>query len=142
LPSTVTTSPLAFDVPWISRKPATLVSLSRPLPRAAARLYTGNDISAAVDSSQGAGQSTLVIVYDLTNISHSTCMLGGYPTSVVATEPGLPHVRALHTRFTQAVPPGNVAPGKYGILVLYARSAAVWNPLRPQLSRHASTTVW
>lgn len=112
--------PPVIDVPWIDRAAPRPVSLTRPLPIANARPCTGSDLSPRVESSQGAGQTTLVISYVLTNVSRTTCSLGGFPTSVVATEPGLPPVTASHTRFKEGLPPGNIAPSKFGILTVYA----------------------
>jgi len=121
----------AVDVPWIDQPAPRVVSLSRPLPIANARPCNGSDVSAKVESSQGAGQTTLVIVYDLTNVSRTTCLLGGFPTSVVATEPGLPPVAAARTRLKQDPPEGNIAPGKFGILVVYAPLCGAVEPPPP-----------
>jgi len=47
-------------------------------------------------------------------------MLGGLPKSVVATEPGRPSVVAHVIPTSSDLLPGNVAPGKFGIMVVYA----------------------
>ena len=132
------TAPAAVEVPWTDRPAPRGATLSRPIPIADARRCTGEDLSVTLESSQGAGQTTLVIVYDLKNVSGTTCSVGGFASSVVATEPGLPAVTATRTRFKQDPPAGNIAPGRIGILVLYASLCGGIEP-SPPATRPART---
>ncbi len=112
------TAALAFDVPWVNRPSSPTAAFpTTTLPPTSAPPCTASDMSVSADLSEPAG-STLVTGYDFTNRSRTACMLGGYPT-VVASQAGLPPIVAVHTRFKVDLPPGNVAPGKSGSLVIY-----------------------
>ena len=121
-PSTVTTSPLPFDVPWIDRPAPRFVSLSRPLPPDNARPCTSTDVHGRAEASEGVNSTAVFVEYEFMNKSRTTCALGGFPTTVLATEPDLTPVVAEHTRLSEHLPPGNVAPGKSGFLNVYSSS--------------------
>jgi hypothetical protein len=105
---------------FASTAPTTAPAVVTTRPLTAVRPCAGRDVSVTRDFSEAAGSTMLVLGYNFTNKTHATCMLGGFPRSVVATELGMPSVVARHTRFKQDLPPGDVAPGKAGILVVYA----------------------
>jgi len=86
VPSTVTTSPLAFDVPWIDRPAPRFVSLSRPLPPDNARPCTSSDVYVMAGVTEGVSSSMLFVEYHFTNKGRTTCSLGGFPATVVAAD--------------------------------------------------------
>ncbi len=110
---TATTASTTSSAPTVSTE-------SPPRSPAEARPCVAANLAVTSDLAEAAGSAQLVLGYDFRNKTHVDCALRGYPRFVIAAEPGLPSVLARHTRFKQDLPGGNVAPGKAGILVVYA----------------------
>ena len=99
-------------VPWIDAAPPEYQPPAMPTPPpppADARPCRAGDVSTTVKSGSGAGGHSVSYVY-FRNVSHTTCLLAGYPT-VTASEPGKPDVLASDGSFFQFGRPANLAPG-------------------------------
>ena len=124
--STTSVSPaLAFDVPWIDRPPPPPyfpAPVPTTAPPADAPLCLADDVSIVANGTNGAGGLDFQY-FGVKNVGSTTCLLGGYPPRVVATEPRQPDVVAR-----DGVAPGdpgpsaNVAPDQAGELFLQTSS--------------------
>jgi len=120
LGATSTTAPAAFDVPWANLPARQLAPFVEAQPGTNASPCTADHISASIGSSEPAGSASLVTGVNLTNRGAAPCLIGGFPTLVAATGPGLPTVIGDHTRFTRDLSPGDIAPRQSGMLVVYS----------------------
>jgi hypothetical protein len=147
--TTVPPSSLRFDVPWVARpypQYVPTVAVPTTLPLADARPCNARDVSIATGDGNGAG-GVNDDFYTATNVSLTTCMLGGYPPAVLATQPGLAPVTATDGSefpFTDPGPAANVAPGKSGAVSIFTSHdcpAAQTPPRTSQAYHHVIVTV-
>ena len=130
-PGPVVNHSLRGAVPWIDQ-PASPYE-PPPTPRPAkpatdARPCTASDVAARFLPRGDGATGHMLIQMRFRNISSSTCVLRGYPTQVVASQPGLPDVTAQQRSYFPNQPTANLAPDRTAFLGLETDSMCAVRP--------------
>jgi hypothetical protein len=132
--TTSTTPALAFDVPWVDRTMPPLYAPA-PVPTTApatnAPPCTASQLAIVANGQNGAG-GTLFNFFSLENVGPAPCLLSGYPSRVVATEPGKPDVVAKdEPDYPDPGRSANVAVGRAGELSIDTFDRCISGPAFP-----------
>jgi hypothetical protein len=130
-PAPVVNHSLHGAVPWIDHPAPPYQPL--PTPRTAppatdARLCTAGDVAARFLPRGDGATGHMLIQLRFENTSGTTCVLKGYPTEVVASEPGLRDVTAKAGSYFPNQPTANIAPGESAFLGLETDSECASRP--------------